>query len=144
MVDDPVLILNAELKGVRRMPSYRKKPETVSKLTPEQYLVARIDGTEHAFGNEYLENKHPGLYIGAVSGEPLLASFDKLDNGTVWSIFTENRVRPPPPEVNFTPSAESSFAHCARRPLVDAKAVCKHQSRDFTLLLHHRMNRSRV
>lgn len=52
------------------MPTYRKKPEAVSKLTTEQYLVALIDGTEHPFANEYLENKHPGLYIDVVSGEP--------------------------------------------------------------------------
>jgi peptide-methionine (R)-S-oxide reductase len=29
------------------MPTYRKNPEAVLKLTPEQYRVTQTDGTEH-------------------------------------------------------------------------------------------------
>ena len=56
------------------MPTYRKSPEAVSKLTPEQYRVTQTDGTERPFANEYLDNKEPGLYVDVVSGEPLFAS----------------------------------------------------------------------
>jgi peptide-methionine (R)-S-oxide reductase len=70
------------------MPTYRKNPEAVSKLTPEQYRVTQTDGTERPFANEYWDNKEPGLYVDVVSGEPLFASFDKFDSGTGWPSFT--------------------------------------------------------
>ncbi len=73
------------------MPTYRKNPEAVSKLTPEQYRVTQTDGTERPYANEYWDNKEPGLYVDVVSGEPLFASFDKFDSGTGWPSFT----RPP-------------------------------------------------
>ena len=62
------------------MPTYRKSPEAVSKLTPEQYRVTQTDGTERPFANEYWDNKEPGLYVDVVSSEPLFASFDKFDS----------------------------------------------------------------
>src|ERR1700754_1580844 len=70
------------------MPTYRKNPEAVSNLTPEQYRVTQTDGTERPFANEYWDNKEPGLYVDVVSGEPLFASFDKFDSGTGWPSFT--------------------------------------------------------
>ena len=63
------------------MPTYRKNPEAVSKLTPEQYRVTQTDETERLFANEYFDNEEPGLYVDVVSGEPLFASFDKFDSG---------------------------------------------------------------
>jgi peptide-methionine (R)-S-oxide reductase len=69
------------------MPTYRKNPEVVSKLTPEQYRVTQTAGTERPFVNEYWDNKEPGLYVDVVSGEPLFASFDKFDSGTGWPSF---------------------------------------------------------
>src|SRR3954465_11890091 len=70
------------------MSTYRKSPEAVSKLTPEQYRVTQTDGTERPFANEYWDNKEPGLYVDVVSGEPLFASFDKFESGTGWPSFT--------------------------------------------------------
>jgi len=68
--------------------TYRKEPEAISRLTPEQYRVTQQNGTEPAFGNEYWDNKEPGIYVDVVSGEPLFASVNKYDSHTGWPSFT--------------------------------------------------------
>ena len=68
--------------------NYRKDPEAISRLTPEQYQVTQHSGTEPAFRNEYWDNKEPGLYVDVVSGEPLFASTRKYNSGTGWPSFT--------------------------------------------------------
>jgi len=67
---------------------YRKDPEAISRLTPEQYRVTQEKGTEPAFRNEYWDNKEPGIYVDVVSGEPLFASVGKFDSHTGWPSFT--------------------------------------------------------
>jgi peptide-methionine (R)-S-oxide reductase len=71
------------------MKTYRKNPDSLSCLTPEQYRVTQQDGTERPFANEYWDNKKPGLYVDVVSGEPLFASVDKFDSGSGWPSFTK-------------------------------------------------------
>ena len=68
--------------------NYRKDPEAVSRLTPEQYQVTQKSATEPAFRNEFWDNKKPGIYVDVVSGEPLFASTDKYNSGTGWPSFT--------------------------------------------------------
>ena len=68
--------------------TYRKDPEAISRLTPEQYRVTQKKGTEPAFNNEYWNNKEPGIYVDVVSGEPLFASVSKYNSGTGWPSFT--------------------------------------------------------
>jgi peptide-methionine (R)-S-oxide reductase len=67
---------------------YRKDPEAVSRLTPEQYRVTQKNGTEPPFRNDYWDNKEPGIYVDVVSGEPLFASTSKYDSRTGWPSFT--------------------------------------------------------
>jgi peptide-methionine (R)-S-oxide reductase len=67
---------------------YRKDPETISRLSPEQYQVTQKAGTEPAFDNAYWDKKDPGIYVDVVSGEPLFASVHKYDSGTGWPSFT--------------------------------------------------------
>ena len=62
--------------------TYRKDPEAVAQLTPEQYQVTQQSATEPPFGNEYWDNKESGIYVDVVSGEPLFASVSKYDSGT--------------------------------------------------------------
>ena len=53
-----------------------------------QFKVTQKDGTEPAFDNAYWNNKHEGIYVDIVSGEPLFSSKDKYDSGTGWPSFT--------------------------------------------------------
>ncbi len=67
---------------------YEKNPETVARLTPEQYRVTQENGTEPAFANEFWDHKQAGLYVDVVSGEPLFASTHKFDSHCGWPSFT--------------------------------------------------------
>jgi len=70
---------------------YRKpdSSELKQRLNPEQYQVTQENGTEWAFRNAYWNNKQEGIYVDAVSGEPLFSSLDKFDSGTGWPSFTK-------------------------------------------------------
>ncbi len=57
-------------------------------LTPMQFRVARENGTEPAFKNEYWDYKKAGVYVDVISGEPLFSSRDKFKSGTGWPSFT--------------------------------------------------------
>jgi peptide-methionine (R)-S-oxide reductase len=76
------------------MPTYRKTPEALSRLTPEQYRVTQEAATERPFDNAYNDHRDPGLYVDIVSGEPLFTSLDKFDSHCGWPSFT----RPVQPE----------------------------------------------
>lgn len=62
--------------------------ELRSRLTEMQYEVARKNGTEPPYQNEYWNNKEAGIYVDIVSGEPLFSSLDKFDSGTGWPSFS--------------------------------------------------------
>lgn len=71
------------------MADYRKTPEALDRLTPEQYRVTQENGTERPGTGEYLDNKAAGIYVDVVSGEPLFASSDKYESGCGWPSFTK-------------------------------------------------------
>jgi peptide-methionine (R)-S-oxide reductase len=71
------------------MSDYRKTPEALAALTPEQYRVTQENATERPGTGEYLNEKRPGIYVDVVSGEPLFASSAKFESGCGWPSFTK-------------------------------------------------------
>jgi peptide-methionine (R)-S-oxide reductase len=71
------------------MRQYRKSPEAIAKLSPEQHRVTQQSATERPGTGQYLDNKEPGVYVDIVSGEPLFASSDKYESGCGWPSFTK-------------------------------------------------------
>ena len=63
--------------------------ELRKKLSSMQYQVTQHEGTEPPYQNEYWNDKHAGIYVDVVTGEPLFSSLDKYDSGTGWPSFTQ-------------------------------------------------------
>jgi len=65
------------------------KEDLKQKLTPMQYEVTQLNGTEPPFQNEYWNNTKEGIYVDIVSGKPLFSSADQYDAGCGWPSFTK-------------------------------------------------------
>ncbi len=66
----------------------RTDAEWKARLTSLQFHVARQQGTEPPFQNEYWNNHEDGVYFSACSDTPLFDSRDKFESGTGWPSFT--------------------------------------------------------
>jgi methionine-R-sulfoxide reductase len=71
-------------------------------LTPEQFQIARAQGTERPFCGTLLDNKRHGVYSCVCCGLPLFASNAKFESGTGWPSF-------------FQPVADENVATVADR-----------------------------
>jgi peptide-methionine (R)-S-oxide reductase len=71
------------------MQNFRKDPDVIAKLTPEQSRVTQQNGTEAPGTGKLLHNDEPGIYVDIVSGEPLFASSDKFESGCGWPSFSK-------------------------------------------------------
>lgn len=57
------------------------------KLTPEQFNICRLKGTEQAFTGKYTDCKKTGIYHCACCSKPLFDSVSKYDSGSGWPSF---------------------------------------------------------
>lgn len=61
--------------------------EWKKKLTPEQYGVCRLGGTESPFSGKFNKHYAPGTYTCIACGEELFSSVTKFDSGSGWPSF---------------------------------------------------------
>jgi len=61
--------------------------EWKKRLTPEEYMVCRQQGTEHPGTGKLLHYKGDGIFVCAACGNPLFDSKAKFESGTGWPSF---------------------------------------------------------
>jgi len=89
--------------------------EWKARLTPDQYKVARAQGTERAFCGIFHDNHKEGVYTCVGCGLPLFRSDAKFDSGTGWPSFFQ-----PVAAENIATESDTSYGmvrdeiHCAR------------------------------
>jgi len=72
-----------------------KKPtdaELKKTLSETQYEVTQHEGTEPPFENKYFHNEDPGIYVDAVSGEPLFSSLINMTQEPVGQALQNHRL----------------------------------------------------
>ena len=61
--------------------------EWVDKLSPEQFSICRLKGTEAPFTGKYNDCKTPGIYHCICCDSALFSSDTKYDSGSGWPSF---------------------------------------------------------
>jgi peptide-methionine (R)-S-oxide reductase len=67
----------------------KTEAEWQKQLTPEQYDICRLKGTERAFTGKYFDHHEDGVYRCVACGAELFRSDQKFDSGTGWPSFWE-------------------------------------------------------
>lgn len=65
----------------------KSEEEWKKKLTPEQFKVSRMKGTERPFSGEYHDSKEDGIYQCICCENDLFHAETKFDSGTGWPSF---------------------------------------------------------
>src|SRR4051794_26534659 len=72
------------------MPKIEKSEQQwQAELSPEEFKILRLKGTEAAFSGEYDHVFEPGTYHCAGCGAELFSSDAKYDSGCGWPAFSE-------------------------------------------------------
>jgi peptide-methionine (R)-S-oxide reductase len=61
--------------------------EWKAQLSPEEYRVTRLKGTEYPYTGKFYKHKEKGVYTCVCCGEPLFTSENKYDSGCGWPSF---------------------------------------------------------
>lgn len=69
------------------MKNDNQKDKFRKKLTPEQYNICFLKGTEPPFSGKYNKHHEKGVYVCAACGQELFSSTTKFDSGTGWPSF---------------------------------------------------------
>jgi methionine-R-sulfoxide reductase len=102
----------------------RTDAEWRQRLTPRQYQVARKQGTEPPFQNEYWDNHADGVYICVGCDTPLFDSSTKFESGTGWPSFWQ------PIEKAFV-GVETDVSHGMIREETNCKVCGSHLGHVF-------------
>jgi peptide-methionine (R)-S-oxide reductase len=69
------------------LPLAKDETEWKQRLTPQQFKVTRLKGTERAFTGEYWDKHEPGVYRCVCCGQKLFDAETKFESGTGWPSF---------------------------------------------------------
>ncbi len=78
-------------EGAKDLP--KSETEWKKKLTPEQYEVCRLKGTERPFTGVYNDHHEKGMYRCVACGNALFSSQTKFNSGTGWPSFWDPAVK---------------------------------------------------
>jgi peptide-methionine (R)-S-oxide reductase len=95
------------------------------KLTPEQFAICRLKGTEPPFTGKYADCKKEGIYHCVCCGSPLFDSDNKYDSGSGWPSFWDVLSKDSVAE-------QSDSSHGMRRVEVTCKSCGAHLGHVFT------------
>ncbi len=65
----------------------KNNSEWQDKLSPEQFSICRLKGTEPPFTGKYTDCKKAGIYHCVCCGAALFSSENKYDSGSGWPSF---------------------------------------------------------
>ena len=65
----------------------KSEEEWEKELTPEQYQICRMKGTERPFTGEYYKTEETGVYNCVACGNELFESDTKFESGSGWPSF---------------------------------------------------------
>src|SRR5690606_15183975 len=82
-------MVSSKLHGITMDKILKSDEEWRVKLTPEEFTVTRLKGTERAFSGRYWDTTTPGIYRCVCCGTPLFTSDTKFDAGCGWASYFE-------------------------------------------------------
>ena len=77
----------AQTRDTEKFAVTKTEAEWKKILTPQQYAVARQQGTETPYKNAYWDNHEEGVYNCVGCGQTLFSSKTKFESGTGWPSF---------------------------------------------------------
>ena len=102
----------------------KSEDEWKKELTPQQYSVCRMKGTEPPFSGEYYKTNTDGTYTCSCCGAELFASETKYESGSGWPSFYK-------PAVDENIKEETDSSHGMRRTEVKCNSCGAHLGHVF-------------